>query len=416
MLNKSDKDMPFESHYLEGLFLDQFNENSVFAEAYRTLRTNIKFAFLGKNFKTLMITSAGAGEGKTTNLANLGYTIATTGKRVIMIDADLRKPHLSDLTGIGSKKSKGLSEIISESFNTHIDSGSLGVFGTCDLIRLVSFQKKTGVLSLQDFEEMVDIYFLNGTIKDVQWKTRPKEFRIATLLAQRGLVQKEQLKLAIEKHKKLGYKIGMMLLNMGLVSTQDLTELISQHMIEAIRVALGIKSGQYKFDDLPDAYFEKPSFDPVNIGKIYEQVIIGEEELVFLEKEINKSIFKTHIENLSLLPTGSIPARPNEMLDSEQMTYLLSYLKRRFDRVLIDTPPIVPASDALILAPQADGVIFVVQAGVGNRIIANKAIEQLRKAQANIIGVILNRRDQKRKGYYYKYYNSYYNKYYGGKS
>ncbi len=64
------------------------------AEAYRTLRTNLEFSALDRPLRTLVVTSAGADEGKSTTLANLAVTMAQAGKRVILIDCDQRRPSL----------------------------------------------------------------------------------------------------------------------------------------------------------------------------------------------------------------------------------------------------------------------------------------------------------------------------------
>ena len=64
------------------------------SEAFRTLRTNIQFSSLDNPIETIVITSAGPGEGKTTSVINLGITMAQSGSRVLLIDADLRKPEL----------------------------------------------------------------------------------------------------------------------------------------------------------------------------------------------------------------------------------------------------------------------------------------------------------------------------------
>ncbi len=73
---------------------------SPISEAYRTLRTNLDFAGLDRSLKTLVVTSAGVGEGKTTTLANLAIVSAQAGRRVILVDADLRRPTLHQLFGL----------------------------------------------------------------------------------------------------------------------------------------------------------------------------------------------------------------------------------------------------------------------------------------------------------------------------
>jgi capsular exopolysaccharide synthesis family protein len=67
---------------------------SAASEAYRTLRTNLQFSSLDRDIKTVLITSAGAGEGKTTIVANLGVAAAESGKQVLLVDCDLREPAL----------------------------------------------------------------------------------------------------------------------------------------------------------------------------------------------------------------------------------------------------------------------------------------------------------------------------------
>lgn len=66
--------------------------SSVIAEQFRTIRTNIQFSMVDKNLKTLVVTSAGPGAGKSTISANLAVTFAMQGKKVLIVDADMRKP------------------------------------------------------------------------------------------------------------------------------------------------------------------------------------------------------------------------------------------------------------------------------------------------------------------------------------
>lgn len=74
------------------------------AEAYRTLRTNLYFSSLDQALETLVVTSAAPGDGKSTTLGNLAVTLARGEKRAILVDADLRRPALHTLFGIGNSQ------------------------------------------------------------------------------------------------------------------------------------------------------------------------------------------------------------------------------------------------------------------------------------------------------------------------
>ncbi len=86
------------------------NPRSPISEAYRTLRTNLQFASLDKPLRTLMITSAGPDDGKSTVLANLAVAMAQAEKTVIAVDCDLRKPALHTLFGLD--RAQGLTTMV----------------------------------------------------------------------------------------------------------------------------------------------------------------------------------------------------------------------------------------------------------------------------------------------------------------
>jgi len=139
-VRKRKKSRKHTSAFPSGLFLDKYPLNTRFSEAYRTLRTNLDFSFMEKACRSLLVTSAGAEEGKTITVANLAYTISRTGRSVLMVDADLRRPRLSRLNA--SQESSGLTGLLSDVFSTDLKSGPLGQFGMSDLYRLLSFKKR----------------------------------------------------------------------------------------------------------------------------------------------------------------------------------------------------------------------------------------------------------------------------------
>ncbi len=86
------------------------NPRSPISEAYRTLRTNIEFSSFDRQLSTLVVTSAGPEEGKSTTLANLAVTMAQAGKQVILVDCDLRKPSQHLIFGL--RNDRGLTSMM----------------------------------------------------------------------------------------------------------------------------------------------------------------------------------------------------------------------------------------------------------------------------------------------------------------
>ncbi len=114
--------------------------------------------------------------------------------------------------------------------------------------------------------------------------------------------------------------------------------------------------------------------------------------------------------NLVIIPAGPIPPNPSELLGSGAMKSLITTLSEKFERVIIDSPPLSAVADALILSIMVDGVIIVASAGKTHREAIREAVDKFKRVGAKIMGVILNKIPTGRKGkYYYKYqYYSYY--------
>ena len=125
------------------------------------------------------------------------------------------------------------------------------------------------------------------------------------------------------------------------------------------------------------------------------------------QEELHRAIKQTSIANLSVLNCGSVPPSPTELIGSRKMHETVAFLKDDYDFLFIDSPPVMPVSDAVVLSSLADGMIFVVEGQKTPKHLVRTAIAHLGNNQAKILGVVLNRVDIRGPEYreYYQYYN-----------
>lgn len=215
------------------MFITKKMPKSLSAEAYRSLRTSIKFSSVDKPIKTIVVTSSIPGEGKSTISGNLAITLSQSGARVLLIDCDLRKPSIH------------------------------------------------------------------------------KKFRVVNDLG------------------------------------------------------------------LTDILVDKCSL---------------------------KDVIKKIDEYLFMITAGTIPPNPSEIVGSNSMEDLIKELSLSFDYIVMDTPPVIPVTDPLLLAAKSDATIIVVRARKTKEKIIRQAYDELIKVNSNIIGSILNDSETKTNNSYYEYY------------
>ena len=136
----------------------------------------------------------------------------------------------------------------------------------------------------------------------------------------------------------------------------------------------------------------------------------GLTEVLAGQREVQEVLKSTATENLFLLPSGAVPPNPAELVGSRKMQELMSNLLQQFDCVIVDTPPVLPVSDALLLTRLVEGVVLVVNGQKTPRHLVKEARSRLLYARAKILGVVLNRVDMVKGeyAYYYGHYSSYY--------
>lgn len=147
--------------------------------------------------------------------------------------------------------------------------------------------------------------------------------------------------------------------------------------------------------------------------KIFNVSNKGISNCIATGEAIDSVIQATQIHNLWVIPSGPVAPNPSELLASERMTELLAELSARFDYVLVDTPPIMPVTDAAVMASKVDGVILLFASGGVAPQVAKEAKVRMEQAGAHILGAVLNKVDVgaghygygSGYGYYYYYGN-----------
>ncbi|MDI6759638.1 MAG: CpsD/CapB family tyrosine-protein kinase [Candidatus Brocadiaceae bacterium] len=140
---------------------------------------------------------------------------------------------------------------------------------------------------------------------------------------------------------------------------------------------------------------------------------MGLSSLVMRRVPAESAIFKTGIENLSVLPAGPKPPNPSELLGSQSTKETLEKLRSEFDMLIIDTPPVLGLPDTLPLVSMVDGCLLVIRYAKTSYKSILRVKESIRMVKGHFLGAILNMVKPEPFGYYYGgYHGYYYHKYY----
>jgi len=170
----------------------------------------------------------------------------------------------------------------------------------------------------------------------------------------------------------------------------------------SIALNLAMALGQMEKVILIDADLRKPSIaSRLNLPEKTK----GITDVLAGTVELGPCILRHAEGNIDVLACGTLPPNPLELLSSARFAVLLQTLTERYDRIVMDSPPTMPVSDALVLSRSADAVLFLVKADSTTGRLISASVKQLRKAGAPLIGAVLNQADTKRQsGFSYGYY------------
>ena len=121
---------------------------------------------------------------------------------------------------------------------------------------------------------------------------------------------------------------------------------------------------------------------------------------------LSNVMYDTYIPNLSLITCGTLIPNPSELLGSDRMKEFIKVVSEEFDFVIFDTPPLMAATDAVILGTLVDGVAVIIRSGMTNRENIKRKLELFETVQTTVVGAVLNCAgvDVAHEGYsYYRY-------------
>ena len=160
---------------------------------------------------------------------------------------------------------------------------------------------------------------------------------------------------------------------------------------------------------LIDCDMRRPSvFSKLNLTRIP-----GLSDFLTGQRELGELIQRRTLKGVDLpfgvIAAGRTPPNPVELISSERMRQMLQVLRKNFDYIIVDLPPVGEVSDAMVAAKLVDGILLVVRQNYGSRVALASALEQFRFIQTKMLGLVLNSANEHGKGYGKKYkYNKYY--------
>lgn len=187
------------------------------------------------------------------------------------------------------------------------------------------------------------------------------------------------------------------------IRTITVTSVLPNEGKSFVSIALAISMAEAgKRTLLVESDFRRPSLS----GRLRVRAEVGLMQYLSSSISLENAVIPTSRDGLYLLDLETRSANPAEILSSQRFSQAIAEMRERFDIVIFDTPPLGSFIDAAILGAQSDGTILVTQSGACDISSVKRVLDQLEKAKAKVLGVVLNKTKQRTDSDYYYYYYS----------
>ena len=380
---------------------------ATFTEAFRFLKTNLALTTVNHRHATFLVTSTGAGEGKTTVAAQLAAAFAREGRETLLVDLDLRKPRIHQMFGISN--GRGFTSLMLDPFSFIPLSGDLREFPITNILYLLIKSEKSGVLQVRAETGEYRVSLVGGKIAQVDSSRREETDRLGQLLVRKGGLPANALPAAIAEGSRRGERLGEYLFSTGRIPLPPLVEVLLHQLTATFSQLIQVNAGAYAFEETEDLFYHPEILAHLDSEAKFMELFdarlgrLGDAPERF-------AISPTAIERLFVLPAGPRPPDPDDVLTSARVSTVLHLLRRHFQTIVVDSPPAALVSDSNTLSPQVDGIIYVVRYGSFPRKLIQNTLERIRANGGRVIGVAMNAVNLRRESYLDDHY--YYAEYY----
>lgn len=362
------------------------DSKSPYAESIKILRTNLQYMYDKGDLQTVAITSSLPGEGKSWLTANLAVAFANTGKKTLIIDADMRRGRQHRLFKV--RKVPGLSEFLRSTF------------GSTDMIALKgrkSSGKGRGLFKFGKKDKDMDYMYDTG-----ENKARFRSLKMET--------DEEEIEIEMEPEKKTRGRRAAVKEDTKEKTRRKRT--IKKEVEEESPKKTKRRTTKKVADEEEDVEEKavKKSTRKTTEKAAEKDMDVVDRKKVMQEEEEEPTIFEyineTGIDNLYVLPSGSERLESSELLSTNKLEEALQELKEEFDMIIVDTPPVSVVADGFIISRIVDTNMIVLKHGNTEINELNKIKNNIHEIGGEVIGTVINKIPDANK----KYYNTYYNK------